>query len=176
MSKREEGGSAGPFREGKVSTWEGGFRVPMIARWPGKIAAGATTAAFGTMMDLFPTFAALAGAGLPRDRTLDGVDLSPVLLANRPGREPRLFYYFGDELWAVRAGAWKLHLKTTDPASVVTWGQWVVATHDPPLLFNVEADPGEQYDQARAHPEQVAALRRLLEQHRAAVKPGPPQR
>ncbi len=67
LSKREDGGSAGPFREGKVSTWEGGFRAPLIARWPGKIATGVTTPAFATAMDLFATCTALAGRSpLPR--------------------------------------------------------------------------------------------------------------
>jgi arylsulfatase A len=176
LSQRENGGSAGPFREGKVSTWEGGYRVPMIARWPGKIRAGVTTPAFATAMDLFATCVVLAGGSLPGDRPIDGVDLARVLLEGSAGRAPRLFYYFGEEIWAVRSGRWKLHLKTTDPASVATWGQWVIVAHDPPLLYDLEADPGEKYDQAQAHPEVVTALAGLINQERAAVRPGAAQR
>jgi arylsulfatase A len=176
LSKRQDGGSAGPFREGKVSTWEGGFRVPFLARWPGTVPAGVTTPAFATSMDLFRTCLALTGTPPPADRPLDGVDLSAVLLANAPGREARFFYYFGDEIWGVRRGPWKLHLKTTDPASVVTWGQWVIQAHNPPLLFDVETDPGETTDQAKDHPEVVSELLALIERERADVSPGPAQR
>jgi arylsulfatase A-like enzyme len=127
-------------------------------------------------MDLFSTAAALAGAAVPRDREIDGRDLSPVLLKNAAGREPEMFYYFGDELWAVRKGPWKLHLKSTRPASVEKWGNWPVEVHAPPLLFNVETDPQERFNLAAAQPDVAAALRRLLESHRASVKPGKPQR
>ena len=112
LSQKLDGGSAGPFFEGKVSTWEGGFRVPAIFRWPGKIEAGVTTTAFGTTMDLFTTFILLGGGTLPSDRDVDGQDLSPVLLQKKPGREPLLYYYFADELWGVRKGPWKMHFKT----------------------------------------------------------------
>ncbi|MGH9840410.1 MAG: sulfatase family protein, partial [Blastocatellia bacterium] len=71
IGKKLDGGSPGPFNEGKVSTWEGGFRVPFIARWPGRIAAGVTTRAFATAMDLFPTFVNLAGGKAPADRVMD---------------------------------------------------------------------------------------------------------
>lgn len=176
LGKKLEGGSSGPFKEGKVSTWEGGFRVPFIARWPGRIPAGVTSTAFGTAMDLLPTFAKLAGAKLPRDRELDGVDLGPVLLRNERGREPRLFYYFNEEAWAVRKGPWKLHLKSVSPASIAGWGNWPVTEHNPPLLFNVETDPGESFDVAAANPGIVKELTGLLTQHVAEIKPGSPQR
>ncbi len=176
LGKKFDGGSPGPFYEGKVSTWEGGFRVPAIFRWPGRIPAGITSSAFGTTMDLLPTLAVLAGMQVPADREIDGRDLGPVLLHGNQGREPGMFYYFGDELWAVRAGPWKMHVKTTRPASVEKWGNWPVEEHDPPLLFNVEKDPAEKYDVATAHPEVVDKLRKLAKQHQATVKPGRPQR
>lgn len=176
LGKKLDSGSSGPFKEGKVSTWEGGFRVPFIARWPGRIPSGVTNMAFATAMDLMPTFAALAGAKLPRDRELDGVDLAPVLLRNETGREPEMYYYFNDEAWAVRRGPWKLHLKTVSPASIAGWGNWPVTEHNPPLLYNVETDPGETIDQAGEHPRVVAELKALLARHVASVKPGPSQR
>lgn len=176
LSKKLHGGSAGPFFEGKVSTWEGGYRVPTIFRWPGRIAPGVTTAAFGTTMDLYTTFIRVGGGAVPSDRIVDGKDLSPVLFENAPGREPLQFYYFADDLWGVRKGPWKLHLKSTKPASVMVWGAWKVETHDPPLLYNVEHDPGEQYDAAKGNPEVVASLLGAIEAHRRNVKPGAPQR
>ncbi|MGH8018082.1 MAG: sulfatase family protein, partial [Opitutaceae bacterium] len=176
LGKKLDGGSAGPFKEGKVSTWEGGFRVPFIARWPGKIPAGITTAAFATALDLFPTFAHLAGARLPADRELDGANIGSVLLENKPGREALMFYYFNEEAWAVRKGPWKLHLKTVSPAQIAGWGNWPVTRHNPPLLFNVETDPGENYDVAADHPEIIAALKGLIARHTATVKAGTAQR
>jgi arylsulfatase A-like enzyme len=127
-------------------------------------------------MDLFATCAILAGTNPPADRPIDGADLSNVLLAAAAGRESVFFYYFGEELWAARSGRWKLHQKTTDPASVATWGQWIIVEHNPPLLFDLEADPGEKYDLAKAFPEVVARMAAMIERQRAEVHPGAPQR
>lgn len=176
LGKKLEGGSAGPFKDGKVSTWEGGFRVPFIARWPGRIPAGVSTPAFATAMDLLPTFAELAGGRVPRDRELDGVDIAPVLLRQAAGREPLMYYYFNDEAWAVRKGAWKLHLKTISPAQIAGWGNWPVTEHTPPLLFNVEHDPGENHNLAAAHPEIVRDLQGMLRHHAGSVKAGVAQK
>jgi len=176
LGKGLDGGSSGPFKEGKVSTWEGGFRVPFIARWPGMIPAGVTTTAFATAMDLLPTFARLAGGRLPRDRELDGVDVGSVLFQNEPGREALMYYYFVDEVWAVRKGPWKLHLKTVSPAEIAGWGNWPVTEHNPPLLFNVETDPGEGFNVAADHPRIVSELKALISEHVASVKPGVPQK
>ncbi len=176
LGKKLDGGSPGPFYEGKVSTFEGGFRVPAIFRWPAKIPAGQTSTAFGTTMDLLPTFATLAGAQLPFDREIDGRDLAPVLLENGRGREAEIFYYFNDELWGVRIGPWKMHVKTTRPASVEKWGNWPIEEHDPPLLFNVETDPGEKYNLAAEHPAIITKLRSAMERQRSSVKPGKPQK
>lgn len=176
LGKKMDAGSSGPFFEGKVSTFEGGFRVPAIFHWHGRIPAGITSPAFATALDLFSTVAALTGAQIPRDREIDGKDLSPVLFKGSSGRESEMFYYFGDELWAVRKGPWKMHTKTTKPASVEKWGNWPIELHDPPLLFNVEADPGEKFNVADANPHVVATLRSLFQSHKASVKPGKPQR
>jgi len=176
LGKQLAGGSAGLFYEGKVSTWEGGYEVPAIARWPGKVPAGATNPSFATTMDLFVTFAKLAGAKVPTDRPIDGADISSLLFRNASGRDARMFYYFGDELWAVRKGPWKIHVKTTSPASVSTWGDWPIEEHDPPLLFNVEHDPSEKYDVADKHPEVVRRLLKLMQKHEERVEPGEPQR
>jgi len=176
LGKQLAGGSAGLFYEGKVSTWQGGYEVPAIARWPGKVPAGVTNQSFATTMDLFVTFAKLAGAKAPRDRPIDGRDISSLLFENASDREAEMFYYFGDELWAVRKGPWKIHVKTTSPASVSTWGDWPIEEHDPPLLFNVEHDPSEKYNVYDQHPKVAERLLKFMQQHQTSVVPGKPQR
>jgi arylsulfatase A len=176
LSKGTDGGSNGPFFEGKVSTWEGGFRVPALFSWKGRIPEGVTTTAFGTTMDLFTTCVRLAGGQIPDDRPIEGQDLAPVLFHGHAGREPLMHYYFGPELWAIRKGPWKLHFKTTDPANVSVWGKWNIEEHDPPLLFQVEHDPEERFDRAGDEPAIVAELVALAQAHRDSVVPGKPQK
>jgi len=176
LGKKQDGGSSGPFFEGKVSTFEGGFRVPAIFHWPGKIPRGSSSTAFATAMDVFTTAVLLAGEQPPMDRAIDGQDLSPVLLENSPGREPEMYYYFGEELWSVRKGAWKIHTKTTKPASVEKWGNWPIETHEPPLLYNVEVDPAERFNVAAQNTEIVKQLQQALAMWNSEMKPGEPQR
>jgi arylsulfatase A len=181
LGKKRDGGSSGPFFEGKVSTWEGGFRVPAILHWPGRIPAGVTSTAFATAMDLYSTAAKLGGEveadiQIPREHVFDGQDLSPVLFDGAPGRAAEMFYYFGDELWAVRKGPWKMHVKTTKPASVEKWGNWPIENHDPPLLFHIDSDPQERFNLAAENPTVVATLRNLFQRHKNSIKPGKPQR
>ncbi len=162
LAKKSRGGSPGPFREGKGSTWEGGVRVPLIARWPGRIPAGVTSQAFATMMDFVPTFAALAGVELPSDRIYDGAGISSVLFDGSAGREPLLFFWVQQELRAVRYGRWKLHLVTNQPET----GTRSTVAHDPPLLFDVLLDPGEQYNIAAERPEVIQEILGLIEEHK----------
>ncbi len=160
------GGSAGLLREGKGSTWEGGMREPGIAWWPGRIKPGQVTQALAGTMDLFPTFVKLAGGEVPKDRVLDGVDMSPVLFGTGPSNRQSHFYYRGQRLMAVRKGPWKAHLMTQDG-----YGQKEAIRHDPPLLFQVEQDPSERFDVAKEHPEVVADLLAEIERHKATVQP-----
>jgi len=162
----QQGGSAGLLRGGKGSTWEGGMRVPGIAWWPGKIRAGVVNTNLACTMDLFPTALKLAGAPLPSDRILDGHDLSGVLLKGEASLRHVLFYYRGTRLFAVRKNQWKLHLFTQKG-----YGQPKPDAHDPPLLFDLNADPGESYNVAAHHPEVVADLLKEIETHRATIVP-----
>jgi hypothetical protein len=104
-------GSNLPWSGWGYTTAEGGQRVPFIARWPGKIPRGKVNPAMATLMDLYPTFAGLAGASVPRDRSIDGKNIWPLLSgANTESPHEAFYYYYGPQLQAVRAGKWKLLL------------------------------------------------------------------
>ncbi len=164
------GGSAGPLREGKGSTWEGGMRVPGIAYWPGRVPAGTVTREPATTMDLFVTSAQLSGATLPADRTLDGVDIRPLLFETGSVRREAFFYYRGSTLYAVRSGPWKAHLITRS-----AYGQDKPVIHDPPLLFHLGEDPGERFNRAATNPAVLTRMADLVQAHRAGVSPAASQ-
>ena len=163
------GGSAGPLREGKGTTWEGGVRTPAIFWWPGTITPAVVTD-IGSAMDLFTTAGRLAGAAIPSDREIDGVDLTAALRGTAHSPRHSLFYYWDSELRAIRKGPYKAHFITSGAYGI----GGARAVHDPPLLFNLAEDPGEQHDIAAAHPDVVADLLKEAAAHKAAVKPGPP--
>ena len=162
----QQGGSAGLLREGKGSTWDGGMRVPGIAWWPGKIKAGVVNTNLASLLDIFPTAIKLAGAKLPEDRAIDGVDLGDVLFKGASSPPRTLFFYRGTRIFAARKDHWKIHLFTQKG-----YGQPKPDTHEPPLLFDLDADPGESFNVAGSHPEVVAGLLREVEKHRATVVP-----
>ncbi|HKB13559.1 MAG TPA: sulfatase [Vicinamibacterales bacterium] len=163
-------GSAGPLREGKGTTWEGGVRTPAIFWWPGTIRPSVVTG-IGSAMDLFTTSAKLAGADVPSDRAIDGVDLRLALSAGAPSPRHLLFYYWDNELRAVRKDHYKAHFITSG-----AYGEGEPRReHNPPLLFDLAADPGEHHDIAAAHPDIVADLVREADAHRRAMVPGPPR-
>ncbi len=160
------GGSAGLLRDGKGSTWEGGMREPGIAWWPRKIKAGSVCRELAGTMDLFVTCVKLAGGAVPADRVIDGVDMAPLLFSAGKGNREVYFYYRGTQLFAVRKGPWKAHLLTQ-----AGYGQAQPDAHDPPLLFNLEVDPGESFDLTKEHPDVVVDLLKEVAKHRATVTP-----
>ncbi len=164
-----QGGSAGPLRDGKGSTWEGGMRVPGLFWMPGRIRPGVTSQP-ASALDLFPTALALAGAAPPAGIELDGRDLSPLIFDDALLSERPFFYYRGDQIFAVRLGEWKAHLKTQ-----TGYGQPKAETHAKPLLFHLGRDPSEKRDLAASHPQVAERLRALAEAQRASVVPGTPQ-
>jgi arylsulfatase A len=163
------GGSAGPLANGKGTTWEGGVRTPAIFWWPGTVKPAVVTD-IGSSMDLFVTAARLAGAALPADRPIDGVDLRAPLTGAGPSPRQALFYYWDDELRAVRKGRYKAHLITS--GAYAQYGER--REHTPPLLFDLAADPGERENVAAAHPDVVADLLQEVERHRQGVSKGRP--
>ncbi len=170
LIKDQNGGSAGLLRGGKGSTWEGGMREPAIAWWPGTIPAGRVSAELGCTTDLLATVCALTGAELPTDRTLDSLDLRPVLLGTGESPRKSVLYYRGRKLMAVRSGPWKAHFLTQ-----AGYRQPKPVEHDPPLLFNLEVDPSEKYDVAKDHPEVIAEIRKLVSEHEAGLEAPPSQ-
>ena len=154
-------GVAGPLRGGKGSTWEGGMREPTIAWWPGKIAAHTVCDAPLSEIDVLPTLVKLAGGAVPTDHTIDGKDIWP-LLSGRTKDSPHeaLFYFYDNELQAVRAGPWKLAVKPQ-----ATWEHDVEPVkHIGPRLYNLDTDIGERTDVAAEHPDVVARLQRFVAQ------------
>ena len=164
----QHGGSAGLLRGGKGSTWDGGMREPTLFWWPGKIQPGIVRG-IGSTLDMLPTCASLAGAKLPKDLVLDGYDISPALLGTGPSPREEMFFYRGEQVFAVRKGPYKAHFTTQ--AGYRDKPQ----KHDPPALYNLEHDPSEKYDIAKDHPDIVAELTKLAEAHKNAMVPGKPQ-
>lgn len=159
------GGSAGPLRDGKGTTWEGGVRTPAIVWGPGVVRPGTVTA-MGSALDLLPTFAEFAGARVPGERALDGVSLAGVWRTGMGAPRQTHFYYWDSELRAVRKGRYKAHF--------ITSGAYDVGDprreHTPPLLFDLLEDPGERHDIAARHLDLVADLTREAERHKATVE------
>jgi len=170
LSQKLEGGSAGLLRGGKGTCWEGGMREPAIAWWPGTIEAGQVTSAVTTSMDLFTTSLMLGGTQPPQDRLIDGKNLTPLLKGQTDRIHDVFFYYRRDKLYAVRKGPWKAHFITVENRYLPN--QQVIK-HEPPLLFNIEQDPSEQFNVADQHPEVLEELRSVAEKHRkeTEIKP-----
>lgn len=190
LSYGEHAGSNGPFREGKLTAFEGGVRVPFIVRWPGHVPSARTSDDFITGLDLLPTIAGIIGAELPKKK-IDGQDLRGVLLGEKGAKGRDVFYYYsGRELHAVRKGPWKLHLPhdylTVDgppgtggkpanfeymkPNAIEESGVRGIASRHgyrveklPQSLFNLSSDPGERKDVASEHPDVVKELLAVVE-------------
>jgi arylsulfatase A-like enzyme len=185
------------LREGKLTTFEGGVRVPCLARWPGRVPAARVSAVPFIAMDWLPTLTELAG-GKPSTRRIDGRSIKPLLFGEPGAGSPHdaLFFYSGDALQAVRSGPWKLHFahpyitpagepgrggKPSNfgrlaPASITQSGVEGIATrHGYRIeqlelsLFNLDADPGEMDNLAARHPEIVERLSAQAETIRAEL-------
>lgn len=149
------GGSAGPLREGKGTTFEGGVRVPCIARWPGHIAPGRVTHAPAITLDFLPTFVRFAGGNPPLDRIIDGRDIGELLCAEGRRADEEFYFYSGEELQAMRLGNWKLKR----PFNGKVYGKLIEHTV---LLFDLEKDPGETTNLAEQHPDIAERLERRM--------------
>jgi uncharacterized sulfatase len=190
------GGSTGGLRGMKSKTWEGGLRVPMIARWPGRIPAGIVNDSPAGTIDVLPTILKAAGVEVPKDRVIDGEDIWPLLTSSDAGSpHEAIFAMQGPNLVTLRSGKWRLHVRSPGPVPKRGEG-WVdprgpdgvtiiapyeqarpsaypgVIGGDGPknmMLFDIDADPAEQHDVSRQHPDIVKRLMAIYEKTLADV-------
>ena len=165
----EDGGAANPLRSGKYSAYDGGYRVPFIARWPGKIAPGGVNHELAASMDFLPTIVQLAAAPMPQ-KQIDGKDIAPLLFdATAKSPHDAYFYYIGNKLTAVRSGKWKLKVETT---LLEDFGFKKLKQPDAEIpigLYNLDWDPAEMKDVSKDHPDIVKRLEALLAKQREAL-------
>ncbi len=197
------GGSCGGLRGMKGTSYEGGYRVPCLARWPGKIPAGHVSAQPAVMMDLFATALKATGVPGPADRVIDGLDIMPLFTSAAPSPHEVIFGHQGGKLATIRDAQWKLHVLATKDSLVnqrdpgVRWvdprapdGVTILAPYEqyqpsehpgvlggdaskPMQLFDLKNDPGEQHDVAAQHPEIVARLKKFFDAINKDVPPEP---
>lgn len=166
---RDHSGNADPFRGWKMSAWDGGCRVPFIARWPGRIPAGSSSDEMLSTMDLLPTFAKIGDAELP-DITLDGIDATDFL-TQQSTTSPReeYFYYSGALLTGVRSGPWKLVLPRKNTHKGLGWWARMIEAVPELHLFDMNTDPAETTNVAADHPDVVAALSKRIQRARTEL-------
>ena len=179
LSYGDHAGSADPLREGKGTMFDGGCRVPFVARWPGKIPANSSSSEPAMTIDILPTVARLIGAELPK-HSIDGKDIWPLLAGEDGAKSPQeaYFFYWGHNLHAVRSGQWKLHL----PHDFRTLNGRTGGTGGIPVkydigniglsLFDLQSDSGELHDIADQHPDVVAKLQALAKSVQAELGEG----
>ena len=153
---KSHSGSAGLLRNGKGTTWEGGVRVPTIF-WGSNIKPGVIND-IGSTLDIYTTFLSLSNVKLQNDMIIDGLDLSKTLFYQKKSPREQMFFYKGDELFAVRLNNLKLHFKTTD------WFKKPVS-HNPPLLFDLDKDPSEKYNIYQKNEDKIKEILKLVEKH-----------
>ncbi len=166
--KGEKGGSSGLLRDGKGSTWEGGMRVPGIAWWPGTVEAGTIQTQRASTLDLYHTAFSLTGQEVPKDRPVDGRNISELLQNESMQKDEPYFYYgLNNRLMAVRKGPWKLHSFTYSQTGKDYFEGKL------PLLFNLNIDPSEKYEVSNDNPQVVAELQQLIRAHQKQLESQP---
>ena len=197
LSYGTHAGQSGVLRGGKLTTFEGGVRVPMVARWPGQIPAGKTCSTPIISIDLLPTFCHVAHAPLPQKK-IDGLNITDILEGKTDTVEDRegLVFYAGSELQAVRDGKWKIHFPhkylvvngetRTDgkpagygrlaPQSISNSGiEGIASRHGyvvrelPLSLYDLSTDMSESNNVASEQPEVVKKLTELANQYRKTL-------
>jgi arylsulfatase len=168
----DNAGSSGGFKEGKSTSWEGGTRVPMLVRWPGKVETAGINSHLMTNMDLLPTIAAATGAPLPKKK-IDGLNFLPNWLGKaKEGPRDVFYYYFGkNNLEAIRYKNWKLVLPHPSGTYAALHGKEgtpgkIERVQVPMALYNLSHDPAEAYDVQELYPEVVAKIMTLAEEAR----------
>ncbi len=184
MRKTHKHDGARPWRGVKRDQWEGGHRVPFIARWPKQIKAGSTSAQTICLTDVMATCAALTGAAIPRNAAEDSYNILPVLLGqagDKPVREYTLHQTISLAL-AIRHGSWKyLNHKGSGGNNYGREGEWGMkqfalperAPNAPGQLYDLAKDPGETTNLYNEHPEIVKALKAKLDEYKTSGRSAP---
>lgn len=189
-------GRTGGLKGSKGQTYEGGIRVPAMARWPGKIPLNTQTDVLVSTLDIFPTVAALSGSPLP-PHVIDGKDLTPVLLdpLHAPSQHKYLFHYCGTNITAARHGNIKVHFATANwtttyepsPACINCCPDTLTRTligvglcnceklifHNPPLMYDVGNDRNETTPLTPTnfpdYDREVALIMKAVAEHKATI-------
>ena len=160
-------GSTGGLRGGKATAWDGGYRVPFIARWPGRIPAESTSGAIAMNIDLLPSIAAIAGAAIAPNSVLDGRNILPVLTGKSNESPHQALYFFNhDRVASVRTQDWKIVVRA-DYRNI----ERVLPEHDVQLLFDMRKDPEERYSLAAHRPDKWQELNVHLERGQRELEP-----
>jgi arylsulfatase A-like enzyme len=156
--KNGHGGSALPLRGFKFQTYEGGMRVPMIARWPGKIPANTRCSEIASTIDLLPTIAHITHSKKPKVK-IDGLNIWPLMSGKKGAKSPHneYFYYSGNNLEAVRSGVWKLRKGNAKDKVEVE-------------LYNLENDISESNNVAGENIKIVKSLTRIKDKFDKELK------
>ncbi|MBW2182050.1 MAG: sulfatase [Deltaproteobacteria bacterium] len=169
------------FRGRKGQSYEGGFRVPFIAKWPGKIPRGRTVTSPVMNIDLFPTFLHLAGVKPPIDRVVDGKNIFSLLTGNRAeSPHEALYFYHYDTLAGIRVNNWKYYNKINryvwpipldsasapDKLAPILGNRW-------PLLYNLALDREESYNVIDSHPRVARRLAAMMKNWETAANGNP---
>jgi arylsulfatase A len=165
-------GNPGALRGRKASTFEGGFRVPFIAKLPASIAPGSVADTWCSNLDVLPTLASLCGLGLPQ-KPLDGIDISATLFGSTQELPRKPILYFspmgkgGNDLHCIRKGSWKLRVSQCEKGEIYVNDRSTAAKSSAwleiPELYDLSEDPAESYDVAKQHPELIAEMTNDLE-------------
>lgn len=151
-------GNAGGLRGRIGDSYEGGIRVPLIARWPGRFPAGRVVETPAIAYDVFPTLLHVAGGVLPDDRIYDGQNILPLLSGRGDfQREKPFIWVHDDTVTAIRDGRWKLH--------VAHRGRALQSSE----LYDIEVDPGESRNLADEHPQVLARLQHAVDEYQQDV-------
>ncbi|MBG99083.1 MAG: arylsulfatase [Solibacterales bacterium] len=167
--KLQTRGMTGPFQGVKGTTWEGGMRVPFIARMPGRLPSGVVRRGMASLMDLFPTFIEESGGAVPGDRSIDGKNIMPMMLGHEESPHSEFYYYFRKKIFAIRSGQWKLHLFRRKLNSKGRLGD--VVRLQSPELYDLLRDPGEENDLASGNAKVVQNLTVRSEVFHASIAP-----
>ena len=139
----------------------------MITRWPGKIPAGTINSEMCMNFDLFATFCGIAGINVPGDRIIDGINILPVLQGKTGSPHETLYFYWRDNLWAVRHKNWKYH--RYHEVEDINVNPWPSNTSQGPYLFNLSTDPDESYCLLNKYPEMEKKLSAMMDRQDLAV-------